>query len=116
MEKPTLRYTPEQLESHLKWKLEHKEFVIKYLDTKVKPPAQIGAELWEQLKKLDITNWEVVCGAVEILSFMSAQFPQITPYIRDLAKEVYSAHYLYLHDNVVSIDELQAEYTKSGQV
>lgn len=110
-----IHYTPEELESHLRWKIDHKQFVMQELDKLVASPTVRGKKVYDVVKdQVDLDNWDLICASVEILAFLAPSFKQGEEEIKALIKQVYSAHYFYVFNDILPINVLQAKFAESG--
>lgn len=70
---------------------------VSKVDAHVKNPAERALKVWNKLYLDDsdsLTDWDLVCFAVEYLGFMSTVFPFIAPEAKRLNVLVYKAHYM----------------------
>lgn len=84
------------------------------VDKRIASPAERGKKVYDLTKDAQLDSWDMICAACEILNFLAPTFKQAEGEIKALSKQVFSAHYLYLFNDILSIDELQAEFAKSG--
>lgn len=112
-----IRHSPDQLEEHLRWKIANIQFVISELDKVVPSPQVRGKKIYDILKsQVEVDTWDVICACTEMLAFLLPTAPSLESPVRQLSKEVFSTHYLYLFDDVLPINELQNKFAKLGEV
>ncbi|MHC4316843.1 MAG: hypothetical protein ACYSW3_30755 [Planctomycetota bacterium] len=70
--------------------------------------------LQESAKTTYLSNWDVVCFAVEILGKFSAEFPWLKEAAMQVNKLVYKAHYLN-HDKIRQHEEVVAGVTSEDK-
>ncbi len=85
------------------------------LDKIVPSPTVRGKKVYDVVStQVDLDNWDLICAAVEILAFLAPTFKQGEEEIKALIRQVYSAHYFYVFNDVLPINVLQAKFAESG--
>ena len=79
---------------------------IEKIDKLTKSPSERASFIWLALASgtsEKVTNWDLICFCVEVLGFMSSEFPWLREAAIMVNKLVYKAHYLN-HDRIITSD------------
>lgn len=69
------------------------EETIRKIDSITPSPAQRAKKVYTLLLTHKLSNWDLICFAVEYLASQALVYSWLKPYIKPAVKIVYNAHY-----------------------
>ena len=68
---------------------------ISLVDERIPSPSQRAEYVWRHLRTTapDLTDWDILCFAVEYIAMMTPVYPWLLTSARAVAQLVYTAHY-----------------------